>query len=99
MNAVSSSVRQLKDRLCWVRDDEYRTSFHTKTNLCSWALSGAMLRALKIQISKVVVKRVQEPVIHDLHHILAVLLASLFAHLKPWSLEIASLYAEWRFFL
>lgn len=58
-----------------------------------------MLRALKIQISKVVVKRVQEPVIHDLHHILAVLLASLFAHLKPWSLEIASLYAEWRFFL
>ena len=42
-----------------------------------------MLRALKIQISKVVVKRVQELVIHDLHHILAVLLASLFAHLKP----------------
>ena len=44
-----------------------------------------MLRALKIQISKVVAKRVQETVFHDLHHILGVLLASLFAHLKPCS--------------
>ena len=74
----------IEDRLCWVRDDEYRT-FPTKTNLCSWAHSGAMLRALKIQISKVVAKRVQETVFHDLHHILGVLLASLFAHLKPCS--------------
>ena len=74
----------IEDRLCWVRDDEYRT-FPTKTNLCSWAHSGAMLRALKIQISKVVTKRVQETVFHDLHHILGVLLASLFAHLKPCS--------------
>ena len=41
----------IEDRLCWVRDDEYRT-FSTKTNLCSWAHSGASWERWKSRFPK-----------------------------------------------